>query len=204
MHYTREDIDKLDRFYRMNLINSMSGFKSANLIATKSKSGAENVAVFNSVLHIGANPPLLGFVLRPLTVPRHTYENIIEKGFYTINAIHSGNYKAAHHSSAKYPRDISEFYKARLEPEYHSDFYAPFVKGSPIQIGLEYVEEHVIKANDTILVIGAVKHVFVSDELLNDDGFVDLTKAETATISGLDGYSFPEGVERLAYQRPKV
>ena len=63
VHYSQEDITKMQNLYRINLINSCSGFKSANLIGTASKNGEENVAVFSSVTHIGSNPPLLGFVL---------------------------------------------------------------------------------------------------------------------------------------------
>ena len=85
---TRTDIDAMEKLYRINLINSCSGYKSANLIATQSSDGFTNVAVFSSVTHLGSNPPLLGFVTRPAFVPRNTYENIKETGIYTINHIH--------------------------------------------------------------------------------------------------------------------
>ena len=76
IHIKRNDFDKLDHVFRINLINSCSGFKSANLIGTKSNAGTSNVAVFSSVTHLGSNPPLLGVVFRPVTdVPRNTYEN---------------------------------------------------------------------------------------------------------------------------------
>ena len=61
---------------RLNLINSCTGYKSANLIATKSKDGISNVALFSSVTHIGSNPPMISFITRPLTVKRDTYTNI--------------------------------------------------------------------------------------------------------------------------------
>lgn len=80
MHYTREDIDNLKHIKRINLINSCSGYKSANLLATISKEGVTNVAVFSSVTHLGSNPPVLGFILRPTSIPRNTYKNIKETG----------------------------------------------------------------------------------------------------------------------------
>ena len=42
---------------RIALINSLSGFKSLNLIGTINNQGQTNLAIFNSVVHIGANPP---------------------------------------------------------------------------------------------------------------------------------------------------
>ena len=87
--FSLKDIDALEKLYRINLINSCSGFKSANLIGSISKKGEENVAVFSSVTHIGSHPPLLGFFCRPTTVTRHTYENIKETGVFTLNHIHT-------------------------------------------------------------------------------------------------------------------
>lgn len=69
-HFSKEDISKMSSIYRLNMINSCTGYKSANLIGTKSKKGVTNLAVFNSVIHLGSNPPLIGFILRPTTVAR--------------------------------------------------------------------------------------------------------------------------------------
>ena len=62
IHLKRQDFEALDHVYRINLINSCSGFKSANLLGTKSNAGAPNVAVFSSVTHLGSKPPLLGVI----------------------------------------------------------------------------------------------------------------------------------------------
>lgn len=203
MHFTRKQINELERLYKINLINSISGFKSANLIATQSKEGNTNVAVFSSVVHYGSSPPILGFVLRPTTVARNTYDNIKECKYYTINHITKDNFEDAHHTSAKYPKEISEFDKTNLKTTYKNNFLAPYVSGSPVQIGLEYLEEYHIKANDTILILGKIVDLYINKELLLDDGFVDLTKANTAVVNGLDAYAFPTELERLTYQRPK-
>ena len=48
--YTHQEILDLDRVFRLNLINSVTGFKPAVLIATKSRDGQENVAIFSSVV----------------------------------------------------------------------------------------------------------------------------------------------------------
>ncbi len=204
MHLDRNDIDELDKIYKINLINSCSGYKSANLIGTISKEKRSNVAVFSSVVHMGSNPPILGFILRPTTIPRHTYTNIKETGVYTINHIHREILKDAHHSSAKYDDSTSEFDMTHLEEEYRADFEAPFVKGSPVRIGMRYLEEYHIKANDVLLIIGEIIHLTFDSELLQDDGFLNLSAGAVATINGLDGYAVPELKTRFGYQRPKT
>jgi len=201
---TEQDIHEMHHLYRINLINSCSGYKSANLIGTKSKEGISNVAVFSSVTHIGSNPPLLGFFLRPTTVLRHTYENIKATGVFTISHIYDSAIEDAHHTSAKYDPGISEFDATSLEECYLNDFFAPFVKGSPVQMAMEYVEEYPIKANNTILVIAKIKALYVKEGLIQKDGFIDLSKAHTATINGLDAYAVPSSNQRLSYQRPKA
>ena len=99
---TLSEISKMDKVPRLNLINSATGYKSANLIGTCSTDGKENVAIFSSVTHLGSEPPLVGFILRPTTVPRDTYKNIRETDFFTINHITEEMIADAHHTSANY------------------------------------------------------------------------------------------------------
>lgn len=204
MQYFSEDaIEKLNHIYKINLINSCSGYKSANLIGTTSVDGVPNVGVFSSVTHIGSSPAMLGFFMRPTTVIRDTYTNLKETGFYTINHIHQSILKEAHHTSAKYDSSISEFDVTDLESEYKNNFQAPFVKNSPVQLAMQFVEEYDIKANNTILVVGKVIGLYVNDQLLKEDGFISLSDAGVAAINGLDGYAVPENHTRFGYQRPK-
>ena len=204
IHLKRQDFEELDHVFRINLINSCSGFKSANLIGTKSNLGIPNVAVFSSVTHLGSNPPLLGVIFRPVTdVPRNTYENIKETGQFTINHIDASIINDAHHTSAKYDKDVSEFDITGLEEEYKNGWHAPFVKNAPIQIALTYCEEYKIKANGTIQLIGEIKDLFIKSDLLEKDGFINLSKANIVAINGLDGYAVPTLKERMTYQRPK-
>ena len=202
-HLKRQDFDDLDHLYKINLVNSCSGFKSANLIGTKSNDGIPNVAVFSSVTHFGSNPPLLGIIFRPVSgVPRNTYENIKETGQFTINHIHWDIIEQAHHTSAKYNKRISEFEVTELEEEYKNNWHAPFVKGAPVQIALTYCEEYKIKANNTIQLIAEIKDLYVKDELVEKDGFINLSKGNVMTINGLDGYALPSLKQRIDYQRP--
>lgn len=204
MHYfSKAEIAELNNRYRNNLINSISGYKSANLIGTISKTGTTNLAVFNSIVHLGSNPALLGFILRPTTVPRHSFSNMKENGVFTVNHIAKNQIEAAHHTSAKYPEEISEFDQTELNPVYKNDFDAPFVEGAPLQIACRYVNDYLIEENDTRLVVGAIEGVYIDDKMILDDGWVQLDLGEVVTINGLDGYALPQLIERFPYARPK-
>jgi flavin reductase (DIM6/NTAB) family NADH-FMN oxidoreductase RutF len=201
-HFTADSIAQLDKIFRVNLINSCTGYKSANLIATKSASGISNVAVFSSVTHLGSNPPLIGFILRPLVVERQTYKNIRETGVFTINHIHHHLIEKAHMSSAKYPADVSEFEITGLQESYLEGFYVPFVAESEVKIGLKFIEEQKIHANQTLLVVGEIEHLIIGKNLLQKDGFIELENAKTTAISGIDTYCSVQKMKRFEYARP--
>lgn len=201
--FTFKEIENLDKIYKINLINSCSGFKSANLLGSISEEGIANVAIFSSVTHLGSNPPTLGFILRPTTVPRDTYKNIKDTGVFTINHIHEAIITDAHHTSAKYPKEISEFDVTNLEAVYKGNFNAPFVKDSPVQMSMKFIEEVSVSSNDVMLIVAEIQELYIDDALLEKDGLINLSKGKIATINGLDTYAIPKFKKQLSYQRPK-
>ena len=201
-HLSKKDFDDLQKFYRINLINSCTGYKSANLIGSKTNDKINNVAIFSSITHLGSDPALIGFITRPENGNRNTYNNIIKNNFFTINHIVKNQIISSHQSSAKYPKNISEFDKTNLIAEYKNNFDAPFVKGSPVQIGCSFINKYFIKENNTTLMIGKIEMLFIDEKLLLEDGFVQLDKEDIITINGLDGYALPKLIKRLPYARP--
>jgi flavin reductase (DIM6/NTAB) family NADH-FMN oxidoreductase RutF len=200
-HITAADIQAFEKIYRLNLVNAVTGYKPANLIGTADANGATNVAIFSSVLHLGSDPPLLGMVTRPTTVPRHTYENIRATGCYTINHVHESFVAAAHYTSANFPREQSEFDACGLTPILRDDFVAPYVAESRISIGLRLLEELPIKANGTVMLIGQVEHLYIADEALKEDGSLHLPAVDDVCISGLDSYYRVEALATFPYAR---
>jgi flavin reductase (DIM6/NTAB) family NADH-FMN oxidoreductase RutF len=203
-HISRDAISKMEKIERLNLINSCTGYKSANLIATKSIDGKSNVAIFSSVTHLGSDPALIGFIMRPTTVPRDTYKNIRETSYFTVNHITVNMIKDAHHTSANYEIGISEFDKTNLEEEYKNDIKIPFVKGSPVQLYCKYVNEYYIKENDTIHIIASIENLFFEEELEHKDGWLQIDKGNVIALNGLDGYCLPKLVDRFQYARKET
>lgn len=199
---TNSELMSMEQRQRANLINSVGGFKSLCLIASVDHNGKTNLAVFSSVTHVGANPPLIGFIVRPDSVERHTLFNILETGQYTINHVNTQIFKQAHQTSARYAKEISEFDATGLTPQYKKNFKAPFVKQSNVQMGIEFVQRVNLEINNTILIIGKINLISFPEDCWCKDGFLDLEKAQTITCSGLDSYHTTRRLARLSYAKP--
>lgn len=199
---TRSEIEAYEKLYRVNLINSLPGCKSLNLIGTVDSNNQTNLAIVSTVTHLGSNPPLLGYVSRPHSVERHTLSNILETGHYTVNQVNGSIYQQAHQTSARYPREQSEFTSVGLTPVWNDDIPAPMVEQSSVSIHLKLAETVDLKLNDTVLVIGEVMDIIVQDELIGADGNINLETADAVAGSGLDGYYAIKQLERLPYAKP--
>ena len=196
-------IDAMAKIPRLNLINSVTGYKSANLIGTCSNDGILNVAIFSSITHLGSNPALLGFRIRPsASTPRDTYPNIKDNQYFTVNHITSAMIADAHHTSSAYEPGISEFDKTKLESEFLDGQKVPFVKNSPVRLLCKYVNEYPIAENGCIHLIASIEKIYVEDDLIQKENWVRLDLAEVVTINGLDGYSAPKLIDRFEYARP--
>ncbi len=202
-HFTNRQISELEKRKRTALINSLSGFKSLNLIGTVNKKSQTNLAIFNSVIHLGADPALMGFISRPDSVEWHTLENIKETGHYTINHVNAAIFEKAHQTSARYKREESEFDAVGLKADFKNEFLAPYVQESHMQIGLQLQEIIPIQINNTQLVIGEVVELYFPAEIWDDDqGVFDIEKAGTVAGSSLDGYHSTQLIKRMKYAKP--
>lgn len=200
--FSSADIASFDDRYRAAFINSLGGFKSVVMVGTINEQGMTNLAIFSSLFHLGSNPPLYGMIVRPDKVYRHTLENIMETGVYTINHLNEQIYKQAHQTSARYDREISEFDSTQLTVQHTETLKAPYVKASKIKFGMQLIERIDLKVNGTILIIGKVIECLLPAVSIGDEGFIDLEAAGTVTLSGLDSYHLTCKLSRLTYAKP--
>lgn len=187
----RMQLEQMDKIQRLHLVNSCTGFKSANLIGTISNSGQTNVAIFSSVTHLGSDPALIGLVIRPSFQPRNTYQNIKEYGYFTVNHVYKDIIAAAHQSSANYTAEESEFDHTDLEAVYHGGCPVPFVKGSPVKLLCKFVSEYLIHENGCMHIIASIESIFYEESLMDEDKHLCLEKGNVVTIAGLKAYLLP-------------
>lgn len=203
MKLTNTDILALDKRHRATFINSLAGYRQVVLIGTKSPEGDSNIAIFNSLIHIGANPPLWGFICRPDTVQRDTLRNILDTKFYTFNYINTYDVEKAHQTSAKYESGVSEFSAVGFTEEYQENYHAPFVKQAVVKIGMQFEEKIDIKLNGTMMIIGSIQSIDINERIINKDGFVALEKENVVASVGLDAYYEPNFIKRMSYAKPE-
>lgn len=201
LYISESEIKGYERFYRANLINSISGYKPAVLIGTMNAKGKTNLAMFSSIIHLGADPALIGFIQRPLGESGHTYYNIKGTGFYSINHVDESFIAKAHYTSAKFQESTSEFETCNLTPEYIQDFSAPFVKESKIRIGLKFIEEIPIAINKTTLVIGQVICISTLGDYREETGNIAMHNAKIVSSSGLENYNTVRPFTSLPYAK---
>ncbi len=202
MHIDINTVKSWQRFYRANFINCLTGFKAVSLIGTVNKSGQPNLAIFSSIVHLGSDPALIGFINRPLAAAPHTIANIEATKVYTINHIQPSFVAAAHQTSAKYLATENEFEKVKLTEQYQPNIIAPFVAESFVKYALELVEIVPITHNNTFLVIGAITDIIIPEEILETDGFLNLDKAESLCCIGVDAYFTTTQLARYGYAKP--
>lgn len=201
-HFTQSDFDGFAKSFRVNFFNSLHGFRSVCLLGTQDQAANTNLSIVSSVVHVGSHPPLFAVIFRPDSVERHSLANIMDTGMYTLNHIHPDIVQAAHQTSARYPREVSEFEATGLLPEYKGSIVAPYVSQSRVQMGLRLTERISIASNHTVLIIGKVEDVYFPSEILHEDGFLMLESAGTVTSSGLDAYHSTHRITRLSYAKP--
>ena len=201
--FNEEDILQMPKVKRLNIINSITGVKPANLISTIDERNRHNLAIFSSVVHLGSNPALIGFILRPQQkIRRHTYENILENGYYTINHLPNHKTLEGHYTSAKFDKETSEYDVCHFTPEFQHEFPVPYVKESFLKMGLKHVESIPIKYNGTVMIVGKILQVYVAKSSLSEEGYINLEEAKSVGISGLNTYYDLKKIASYPYARP--
>lgn len=200
LNFSLEDILESEKLFRTKLINSLAGIRQVALIGTKSRSGFENVAIFNSLIHLGAHPPLFGFISRPDSVERDTLENIKETASYTLNYLDKKWRKEGHQTSARYLKDQSEFAATDLTPQYLENCFAPFVEEASIKIEMKFQQIVDIQINRTKMIIGRVERIYIPKNRLAQDGLVK--PFDLLLSGGLDAYYTSEFLDQLPYAKP--
>lgn len=189
---------------RAALINSLSGFKAANLVGTAQPSGATNLAIMSSVVHLGSHPPLMLLIIRPGGDERHTLRNILATGHFTINHVTPSLVEAAHQTAARYPSDVSEFDATGLTAQWRAGLNAPLVAEATVKLGLQLREHRELEINGTHLIIGEIVLAEFPEEHLTVQGGLCLQRCDTVALTGLDTYHESVTLKRMAYAKPDL
>lgn len=198
-HITSNEIDALDNRVRANFFNKLSGYKSPFLVGTKTDS-LSNLSLFSNVFHIGSSERLIGMISRPDVVERHTIENIRKSKKYSLNFITQEMIDRAHHTSARFKKEQSEFSECGFQEHYYEGFSQPFVKESPLSLAMNMKEIIDLKVNNTHLIIGEVEEIFCINEL--EFMSFNLQEYSPVAVSGIDTYLQAAFLVKKEYAKP--
>ena len=119
-----------------------------------------------------------------------------------VNNVTKEIYRKAHQTSANYPEQVSEFKACELTPHFSDQISAPYVAESPLKIGLQLEETHAIQANGNTFVVGRIIEIIYPDQVVDENGHIDLSELTAMGVCGLEDYYTLEKKERLPYARP--
>lgn len=200
---TLTDLDNWeDNRKRGRFINCLSGIKTGVLVGTVNIEKKTNLAIFTSIFHLGADPSLMGMIVRPDASPRHTLQNILDIKSFTLNILPYEMHREGHQTSARYTEDQSEFKECGFTEEWLNDSKVPFVKESQVKWLMELVRVIDIPENNTHMIIGRVLEVYFPKDILSEDGSLDIAVTDPTLVTGLDSYHQVKKGTRYSYAKP--
>ena len=173
-------------------------------ISTVSSAGVLNLAPYSFFNALSASPPLvaasIGF---RRGAPKDTLANIRETSVFAVNICSEELLEAMNATSGEYEASVNEFEVAGLTAEAGQATPAPVVGEAPVVLECEFFKEVELGEAPNVLVIGEVKAIRLSRELVLDPGTwaVDPTSLRAVGRLGADQYAFLREIIKLPRPR---
>ncbi len=175
--------------------------------STIDKEGTPNLAPFSFFNVFSSNPPIA--IFSPARSGRtgetkHTHENMREVPEVVINVVNHDLVQQSSLASTEYPRGVNEFLKAGLTPV-PSEKIKPFrVKESPVQMECRVREiiELGTHGGAGNLVICEIVLMHISEEILDENKFIDQNKIDLVGRLGGNLYCRASGSALFQVQKP--
>jgi flavin reductase (DIM6/NTAB) family NADH-FMN oxidoreductase RutF len=120
-----------------------------------------------------SDPPMLSISVRP---QRYSHDIIRESGEFVVNLVDKKLIGAADLCGVRSGRDVNKFELCGLQPEPAQGMNdSPAIAQSPVWLGCK-VKQSLVLGSHTMF-IGEIISVGVRDELLDNSGKIDFTKA---------------------------
>ena len=141
-----------------------------------------NVITLSWAANICSKPPSIGIGIRP---SRYSYDMVKQAGEYVINIPGSDLIEGTKFCGTKSGRDYDKFTECGFTPVPATKVNAPLIKECPINLECKTTEIINVGAHD--LFIAEIVAVHIDEEVLNDKGRLDTSKANLFTYLPLTG-----------------
>ncbi len=174
-------------------------------VATQDQNGVRNLAPFSFFNGVSSNPPSLSVSVSynrgREDGRKDTLQNILDTGEFVVNVVTEQTGLAMVETAMDHPPDVDEFSIANLTPAPSKTVRPPRVAESPACF--ECVLHDHIQVGEgpgsSTLVIGIIKHIYVHDDMLNEDGEVVIDRLKIiGRVAGPKGYCFTHETFDLA------
>lgn len=186
-HLNNVDIEAFPQLYKINLLKSLSTYNSKSIVVTKCVKGKVNVSNGNSMTYVGLKPVVIGISLKLDKTRMKTYRGIKETGYFTINGLGKRQIKDLGTKKGKV-NGLLEKLNSSLGLSYKRGFCVPYINGSNLQIGLKFLEEHHLKVNGTVLVLGQVVDIHFRKSVISGLSYLKSNKERISMAKGLLKY----------------
>ncbi len=175
-------------------------------VSTISTDGVPNLAPFSFFNAVGTNPPAV--IFSPATKAdgsdKDTIVNLRAVKEFVVNVVPYDIRNAMNEASYAFPPDVNEFEAAGFTP-LESRFVRPFrVAESPVHLECKLIQ--IVPVGDGPLsaniCIGEIVCFHVADEMLLDDGSVDVEKIDL--VGRLGGPDYSTIRDRFAMPKPET
>jgi flavin reductase (DIM6/NTAB) family NADH-FMN oxidoreductase RutF len=168
-------------------------------VTSLSTSGAVNLAPFSFYTVLSLRPMMLGINIgRRQGKLKDTARNIAERGEFVVNVCVESMVEQVHRSGNHYPENVSEAEILGLDLSPSLTVVVPRLSQSPISMECVRVQALEFGEEQAGFIVGAVKHVYVRDDLYRNG------KIDTAQLRPLSRVAGPAyaGLGELIYMKP--
>ena len=172
-------------------------------LSTISADGVPNLAPYSQFTNLTFDPPyvLVSINRNPNGTHKDTAANIEATGEFVYNIVPYALRSAMNISATPYPPEVDEFEKAGLKKAKCELVKPCRVADSPINLECKYVQTIVLpgdsKSGTVDIIIGKVVGVHIADEVIGEDGKIDMMKIQPLARMGYSDYTYVEHVFEL-------
>ncbi|NTU86170.1 MAG: flavin reductase family protein [Chloroflexales bacterium] len=165
-------------------------------VSTVALDGHHNLAPFSFFNAVGSSPPALtisiNYSASRASGRKDTLQNIIDTGEFVVNLVTEATAAAMNETATDYPEGVDEFTEAGLTPVPSRTVHPPRVGESPVsfECALHTALQIGAGPGSSTLVVGIVRHIAISDEVLGERNHIDIHRLKPVARLAGNSYAY--------------
>ena len=210
MYFNPSEVGMAPPPFQHTVFNALVVPRPIGWITTMSAEGVVNLAPFSFFNAISAAPPCVIYCpsyFKPgVDKPEDSLVNVEATGEFVYNMCTHDLREKMVLTTKKSPRSFDEFANVGLEAAACEQVKPPRVNDSPIALECKYVQSVQLPApadgNPATAVIGQVVGIHIADDVITDDGLVDMKKLRPLARLGYYDFAVIEPDQIFSMQAP--